>query len=191
MEEASVRFLEEWKASNDLLKFYEDLKQKRFSHFLTIQTAFLAVFGLVARDTMGHVSMLGLSAIVLISIPPLVISYYCMRVDVRSRAFIETVKGRLLLLEEEWRAACPSEHFSTYTDLLTLLAGRDRDVTARYLRVHTADADDYARLLRSKSAHGSEHAIMRLFWYLWLVLIAAATAVHLAWHVRNGSWAIT
>ena len=27
---------EEWKANNDLLKFHEDLKQKRFAHFLTV-----------------------------------------------------------------------------------------------------------------------------------------------------------
>jgi len=43
MENAEQRLHEEWKANNDLLKFYEDLKQKRFAHFLTIQTAFLVL----------------------------------------------------------------------------------------------------------------------------------------------------
>ena len=42
--EIETRLLEEWKANNDLLKFYEDLKQKRFAHFLTI----LDVISLVA-----------------------------------------------------------------------------------------------------------------------------------------------
>ena len=44
---------EEWKANLDLLKFYETLKQQRFSHFLAIQTAFLAIFGLLAREAIG------------------------------------------------------------------------------------------------------------------------------------------
>src|SRR5581483_3869867 len=175
MQEGAMRFVEEWKASNDLLKFYEDLKQKRFSHFLTIQTAFLAVFGLLVRDAMGKLSMASLTAFVLVSIPPLVLCYHFMRVDVRSRAFIETVKTRLLLLEREWRVAYPESHFSMYTDLLTLLAGRDRELTARYVDARPGDADDYARLLDSKSAHMSEHAIMRLFWYVWLLLISVAT----------------
>jgi hypothetical protein len=51
--EIETRLLEECKANNDLLKFYEDLKQKRFAHFLTIQTAFLAFFGLVSKDALA------------------------------------------------------------------------------------------------------------------------------------------
>ena len=49
MEKIETRLLEEWKATNDLLKFYKDLKQKRFAHFLTIRTAFLAFFGIAAE----------------------------------------------------------------------------------------------------------------------------------------------
>ena len=86
--EAETRLLEEWKANNDLLKFYEDLKQKRFAHFLTIQTAFLAFFALLAKDVLGALSM-SLTALVLISIPPLIISFYFIRVDARSRAFVD------------------------------------------------------------------------------------------------------
>ena len=40
MEKAEIKLFEEWRANNDLLKFYEDLKQKRFAHFLTIHTAY-------------------------------------------------------------------------------------------------------------------------------------------------------
>ena len=52
--ETEIRLLEEWKANNDLLKFYEDLKQKRFAHFLTIQTAFLALLRITCQGRSGY-----------------------------------------------------------------------------------------------------------------------------------------
>ena len=69
MEKAEIRLFEEWKANNDLLKFHEDLKQKRFAHFLTIQTAFLAFFALLAKDVLVGPSMASLTALVLIAVP--------------------------------------------------------------------------------------------------------------------------
>lgn len=57
MEKSYTRLLEEWKANLDLLKFYETLKQQRFAHVLTIQTAFLAIFGLLAKDAIGVFSL--------------------------------------------------------------------------------------------------------------------------------------
>lgn len=48
METNETRLLEEWKVTDDLLKFYEDLEQKRFAHFLTIRRALLAFFGIAA-----------------------------------------------------------------------------------------------------------------------------------------------
>jgi hypothetical protein len=98
--EIEMRLLEEWKANNELLKFYEDLKQKRFAHFLTIQTAFLAFFALLAKDALGTLTMVSLTALVLIAIPPLIISFYFIRVDTRSRAFVDTTNTRLLLMME-------------------------------------------------------------------------------------------
>ncbi len=98
--EIELRLLEEWKANNELLKFYEDLKQKRFAHFLTIQTAFLAFFALLAKDALGTPSVVSFTALTLIAIPPLIISFYFIRVDVRSRAFVDTTNTRLLLIEE-------------------------------------------------------------------------------------------
>ena len=79
--EVETRLLEEWKANNELLKFYEDLKQKRFAHFLTIQTAFLAFFALLAKDALVNISMVSLTALVLIAIPPLIIAFYFQRVE--------------------------------------------------------------------------------------------------------------
>ncbi len=53
MQDVETRLLEEWKANLDLLKFYEQLKQQRFSHFLTIRTAFIATVALLAKEVMG------------------------------------------------------------------------------------------------------------------------------------------
>jgi len=190
MEPWQATLLEEWKANNDLVKFYEDLKQKRLSNFLTIQTAFLAVFGLLARDATEDMSMVSLTAFSLIAVPPLVISYYFMRIDVRTRAFVETMRTHLLLIEQEWAARSPDHHFSTYRDTLSVLIEQDPEMTARYVAARGATGDQYARMLKSKSAHNSEHAIMRLFWYVWLVLLGVSVAVHLVWHLLNGSWKV-
>src|SRR3954467_12504313 len=115
--DAESRLLEEWKANNDLLKFYEDLKQKRFAHFLTIQTAFLAFFGLLAKDALSVFSMASMTALFVITIPPLIISYYFIRVDTRSRAFVDTINTHLLLIETEWKQRSPDSHFSTYQQM--------------------------------------------------------------------------
>ncbi len=184
--EIETRLLEEWKANNDLLKFYEDLKQKRFSHFLTIQTAFLAFFGLLAKDALAVFSMASLTALVLIAIPPFIISSYFMRVDTRSRAFVDTMNTRLLLIEEEWKSRSPDNCFSTYQQLFAVLSRRDDDVIEKYLDVRTLKDDPFRTLVQSKSAHTSEHAILRMFWWLWIVLAGLAALIHLNWHLVNG-----
>jgi len=190
MQKIETRLLEEWKVNNELLKFYEDLKQKRFAHFLTIQTAFLAVFGLVAKDAITNVSMVSLTALVLISIPPLFIAFYFTRVDLRSRAFIDTTNTRLLLIEEEWKAHFPDNHFSTYQQQFAVLSRRDGEVIEKYVGARKLSNDHYRMLLQTNSAHASEHAILRLFWYLWIVLASLAVLLHLSWHIINGSWTL-
>jgi len=181
--EFETRLLEEWKANNDLLKFYEDLKQKRFAHFLTIQTAFLAFFALLAKDALTDVSMVSLTALVLIALPPLVISFYFQRVDSRSRAFVDTANTRLLLIEDEWKARSPDSHFSTYRQMFAVLARRDAAMVEKYLQARNLPGDPFARLVQSKSAHASEHAILRMFWWLWITLASVAALVHLIWHL--------
>ncbi len=109
--------LAEWKANLDLLKFYETLKQQRFAHFLTIQTTFLALFALLAKEAIGVFSLLTLAALVLVPIAPLVISFYFM----------------------------------------------------------------------STSAHASEAAILRLFWWLWIILFSSML-IHFAWYLANPAW---
>jgi hypothetical protein len=176
-----MRLLEEWKANNDLLKFYEDLKQKRFAHFLTIQTAFLAFFALLARDALGALSMVSLTALVLIAIPPLIISFYFIRVDTRSRAFVDTTNTRLLLIEDEWRIRSPDNHFSTYQQLFSVLSRHDGEVVDKYLAARGLKDDPFKQLAKSRSAHASEHAILRMFWWLWIILAGLATLIHLFW----------
>lgn len=184
--ETETRLLEEWKANNDLLKFHEDLKQKRFAHFLTIQTAFLAFFALLAKDALSAVSMASLTALVLVAIPPLIISFYFIRVDTRSRAFVDTTNTRLLLIEEEWKRISPENHFSTYQQLFAVLSRHDAETVQRYLEARKLQDDPFRSLSQSKSAHASEHAILRMFWWLWIVLASLAALVHLVWHIVQG-----
>jgi len=184
--QAETRLLEEWKANNDLLKFYEDLKQKRFSHFLTIQTAFLAFFGLLAKDALGAPSMVSLTALFLIAIPPLIISFYFMRVDTRSRAFVDTTNTHLLLIEEEWKRLSPESHFSTYQDLFAVLSRHDDQVIDKYLRARNLASDQFRTMTQSKSAHASEHAILRMLGWLWIGPASLAAAIHLGGPVVQG-----
>src|SRR5262245_12250173 len=102
-----ARMLEEWKANNDLMKFYEDLKQKRFAHFLTIQAAFLAIFSLLGKEAIAHEATMSHTALLLATVIPLAVSFYSTRVDTRSRGFIDTLNTRLLLIEREWQALSP------------------------------------------------------------------------------------
>jgi hypothetical protein len=181
-----TRLLEEWKANNDLLKFYEDLKQKRFAHFLTIQTAFLAFFALLAKDAITALSMVSLTALVLIAIPPLIISFYFIRVDTRSRGFVDTANTRLLLIEEEWKRHTPGNHFSTYQQMFAVLSRRDGETIEQYLAARKLDNDPFRALAHSKSAHASEHAILRMFWWLWIALASLSAGIHVAWHLIHG-----
>jgi hypothetical protein len=181
-----TRLLEEWKANNELLKFYEDLKQKRFAHFLTIQTAFLAFFGLLAKDALAVFSMTSLTALVLIAIPPLIISFYFIRVDTRSRAFVDTINTHLLLIEAEWKNKSPDSYFSTYQQLFAVLSRHDDDTVKKYLGARNLKSDPYQALAHSRSAHTSEHSILQLFWWLWIVLASLAALIHLIWHLNHG-----
>ena len=184
--ETETRLLEEWKANNDLLKFYEDLKQKRFAHFLTIQTAFLAFFALLAKDTLATLSLASLTALLVLAIPPLIISVYFIRVDTRSRAFVDTANTHLLLIEEQWKSQSPQSHFSTYQQMFAVLSRHDSEMIDKYVSARRLENDPYRRLALSNSAHASEHAILKMFWWLWIGLASVAFAVHLGWHLIHG-----
>ena len=184
--EAQTRLLEEWKANNDLLKFYEDLRQKHVAHFLTIQTAFLAFFGLLARDALASVSMVSLTALFLIAIPPLLISHHFMRDERHSRTLIEAAATRLLLLETDWKVLSPGSYFSTYEQVFALLSRQDEQLAARYLNARQIAGDAFRTLLRAKPAQIGDHSIFHMFWWLWMLLAGLSGAIHLIWHLANG-----
>jgi len=187
MERADARLLEEWRANLDLLKFYETLKQQRFAHFLAIQTAFLAIFGLLAKEAIGVFSLITMATLVVIPVPPLVIAYYFLALDARGRAFVDTANTRLLLIEDEWKTLFPDNHFSTYQQQFAVLSRRDRRVVDRYLAARSLSDDHYARLIEAPSAHASETAILRLFWWLWIIVFSFS-ALHLGWHLAHPEW---
>lgn len=189
--EIETRMLEEWKANHDLLKFYEDLKQKRFAHFLTIQTAFLAFYALLAKDAFANVSMVSLTALFLIAIPPLIISFHFVRVDTRGRAFVDTTNTHLLMIEEQWKNHCRDSHFSTYQRMFAVLSRHEEDAIEKHLSARNLQGDPYRRLAMSTSAHASEHSILKMFWWLWIALAILAFGVHLLWHLLHGfTWAM-
>ena len=183
--DVETRLLEEWKANNELLKFYEDLKQKRFAHFLTIQTAFLAFFALLAKDALTNFSMAALTALVLIAIPPLIISHFFLRVDLRGRAFVDTTNTRLLMIENDWQAHAPNNHFSTHQQAFAVLLRHDEATINQYLGERKLDQDTFGLLAHSSPAHVSEHAILRMFWWLWIVLASLALIIHIGWHLLH------
>lgn len=170
--QAASRLLEEWKAGNDLLKFYEDLKQKRFAHFLTIQTAFLAFFALLARDAIARGATMSLAALAVVAVAPILVSMLFIRIDTRSRALVDAINTRLLLLEREWGALPGGDGISTYRQLFAVLVERDADAIQAYLGARNAKNDTFGRLTRSRSAHSSEHAVLQLFLWLWVGLAA-------------------
>jgi hypothetical protein len=174
---AEMRMFEEWKASNDLLKFYEDLKQKRFAHFLTIQTAFLAFFTLLAKEAMDKGLTMSMAALVLSPIAPLLIALYFMRIDTRSRAQVDTINTRLLLIEKEWQAVAPEAHFSTHDQLFSVLSRHDRQAVDRYVEARNLPGDGFRTLTGSHSAHAAEHVVLQMFLALWM-LIAGFFALH-------------
>ena len=136
---------------------------------------------------MGTFSLVTLAALVLATIPPLFIAFHFIRVDARGRAFVDTANTRLLLLEAEWKTRFPDDHFATYEQQFAVLSRRDEEIIERYLDVRNLKNDSYRKLVRSKSAHASEAAILRLFWWLWIILLSG-TVVHLLWHLAHPLW---
>lgn len=187
VEKIETRLLEEWKANLDLLKFYESLKQQRFAHFLTIQTAFLAIFALLAKEAIGVFSLVSIAALAAIPAPPLFLSFYFLRLDARGRAFIDTANTRLLIIEDEWRQRFPDNHFATYSDQFGVLSRRNKELVEKYRAVRDLDKDPYAVLLQAPSAHASEAAILRLFYWLWIILFSVGI-LHLVWHLAHPAW---
>jgi hypothetical protein len=70
--------------------------------------------------------------------------------------------------------------------LVALLSRHDPEAIEKYLGVRALKDDPFRDLVNSRSAHASEHAILRMFWWLWIALASIALSVHLGWHVVSG-----
>jgi hypothetical protein len=184
MQDVETRLLEEWKANLDLFKFYEQLKQQRFSHFLTIQTAFIATVALLAKESMGVFSLVPLVALAIVPIAPLFISFYFLRLDARNRAFIETANTKLLLLEDEWKDRFPENHFATYHDQFGVLSLRNAALVESYRAARNLAKDPYETLVQAPSSHSTETSILRLFYWLW-ILVFTTGILHLIWQLAH------
>ena len=76
---------------------------------------------------------------------------------------------------------------STYQHQFAVLSRRSDEIVDKYLGVRNLNDDPYKTLVKSTSAHASEAAILRLFWWLWIILLTTML-VHFAWHLANPTW---
>src|SRR5258706_4839906 len=111
----------------------------RLAQFLTIQTAFLAFFAVLAKDALSSISMVSLTALVLIAIPPLIISHYFLRVDAHTRALVDIATTRLLLVETDWKALSPANHFSTYQQQFAIVSRHDEQTIEHYVGIRQTE----------------------------------------------------
>lgn len=177
------RVIDEWKANIDLQKFHDNVKHQRISHFLSIQVALLAVGGLLIKESTEHA--LAWVAFLLPAIVGAALSRVYLGMDLRARAYIDVVKGRLLMLESEWNQLHPRSPLTTYTDQRLLLSLKCTDPSKREMRLkeyETArmfgESDTLRAQLEAPVAHIGERRLFLVMLVLWLA--AAMTAVVVA-----------
>jgi hypothetical protein len=68
-----------------------------------------------------------------------------------------------------------------------VLSRRNKELVEKYRAVQNLDRDPYTALLQASSAHASEAAILRLSYWLWIILFGAGV-VHLVWHLAHPAW---
>lgn len=122
---------------------------------------------------MSDPTLVRLLGLVLMSAPPLFIASYFIRVDARARAYVDTTKAKLLLIEKEWKTLFPANHFTTYEQQFEVLVHHKGEVVDKYLGVRNLNADPYS-IDTCDAAHVGEETILRLFWWLWMILVSIA-----------------
>jgi Tfp pilus assembly protein PilE len=183
--EAEKLFLEEWKANNELFKWHEDLKQKRFSFFLSFQTAFLAgvvllVKGLFSQSDSLHASsklsdISILIMVIIISAMALIVVRAYASMDKRARAFVDTIKSKLLIIEKNWKDKFPNSSFSTYHEQFAILVHRHSECVLRYQNVRNIKGDKFTAKVFAPAAHMTEELLFRCFTGIWILFTIAAT----------------
>lgn len=81
----------------------------------------------------------------------------------------------------------PDNHFSTYHNRFSVLSRRDEELVEKYRAARNLHDDPYKTLVQAPSAHASEAAILRLFYWLWIILFTAGV-LHLVWHLMHPDW---
>lgn len=174
----AYRLLEEWKVNNDLFKFHEDLKQKRFSYFITIQTAFIALYGILLKETLLEENILIPLALLALVFPPLFIVAKYAAMDKRARVYVDTIKGKLLLIENYWKEKYPANCFSTYSEQFDVLVHRKMEIVDCYIAVRgLKEKDPFRDRIYSKAAHIGEEKVFLMFKVFWLFFLVTAVVI--------------
>lgn len=180
--EAEKFLLEEWKANNELFKWHEDLKQKRFSFFLSFQTAFLAAIALLVREifsqkgplcattSLNYIAVL--VVVLVISAMALIVVRTYASMDKRARSFVDTVKSKILIIENNWNERYPDTAFSTYRGQFAILVHRRTAEVQRYQDVRGIAGDRFAEKINAPAAHMTEELLFRCFTGCWVLLSA-------------------
>jgi hypothetical protein len=166
------RLRAEWQANVDLHKYHDDLKQKRFTHLLAVQTAIIAVFGLLVSNGVSN----NKPVLCFVALGICIFAYALLRVfhnmDRRARGFVDVVKGKILLLEEKSRLF--STPISTYSEQFSLLSRKGDPILQEYLRVRSIQNDRLQQLLNASPAHLGEETIIVYFQRFWIIASLAA-----------------
>lgn len=175
MDDISNRTLEEWKYNIELHKLHDSLKQKRFSHFLTIQTAFFAIYGLLIKESFIQ-SNIGLPIVTAVTaIAALIILRYITGMDRRGRAYVDVIKSHLLLLEGGWNHLSPDNQLTTYTNQFSILVNKEVSKINEYQDIRgLGSVDKFKEYIVEPPAHIGEENIIKLFTVLWWFLFGCA-----------------
>ena len=173
-------FYSEWKENHDLFKYHEDLKQKRFSYFISIQTALIALTGVLTR-LLYNDSDSSWFVLNLISIFALLIAYVFRGLDSRARDYVDTVKGKLLSLERAWNKEHSKQSFSTYTEQFEILVHK-RNIDKYLLARGLGNKDRMLKIVNktgNSAAHILEEKLFHIFIGLWIVVFIGALCASL------------
>lgn len=172
----------EWKENNDLFKFHEDLKGKRFSYFLTIQTALIALLSILTRflykdDDPAWFILNG------ISIFSIFVTYIFLKIDGRGRDYVDTIKGKLLLVEAYWKNEYPKAAYTTYSEQFNILVHKNESVIQKYVDVRGIGKKDRLMAIPlvsgNSAAHKMESNIFYVFYLLWVIIFILAAFAQL------------
>lgn len=174
-EQQASCILDEWRANIDLYKFHDGLKHQRITHIITIQTALFALCGFLIRETAGSGLPFLPLFVVAAATSSLILVWNYRRMDLRARAYVDTVKARLLLLEREWNDTFSGHSLSTFHEQWRVLVAHDESQVDRYLAIRShprgAKNDPFAKRLRTPAAHVGEERAFSIFICLWLIVL--------------------